>query len=223
VDQAGRRPNPVIGVELENFAGSGPLSGFGETETTFSLEQTFELGNKRSLRREAANANAALASAECGAILRQTQLEAAILFYELGAAVQVADFADESAALAQTLVETVEARVNAGAAAPPELSRVRARYDLAAMWGDAAPQFAAPVTRAASPMASALMSEIKIDSHPLLNMASAQTDVSEAHQDLAQSQSMPDVTLSAGFRRFEHAKTVEPFRNQRFAGSPFCL
>ena len=70
VDQAGRRLNPVIGVELENFAGSGPLSGFGETETTFSLEQTFELGNKRSLRREAANASAALASAECGAILR---------------------------------------------------------------------------------------------------------------------------------------------------------
>ena len=95
-----------------------------------------------------------MASAECGAILRQTQLEAAILFYELGAAVQVADFADESAALTQTLVATVEARVNAGAAAPPELSRVRAdaialqaaaegakarvqilRYDLAAMWG----------------------------------------------------------------------------------------
>jgi cobalt-zinc-cadmium efflux system outer membrane protein len=34
-------------------------------------------------------------------------------------------------------------------------------------------------------------------------MASAQTVVSEANQDLAQSQSMPDVTLSAGFRRFE--------------------
>ena len=222
VDQAGRRLNPVIGVELENFAGSGPLSGFGETETTFSLEQTFELGNKRSLRREAANANAALASAECGAILRQTQLEAAILFYELGAAVQVAEFADESAALAQTLVETVEARVNAGAAAPPELSRVRAdaialqaaaegakarvqslRYDLAAMWGDAAPQFAAPVTRAAYPLSATLNGETKIESHPLLDMASAQTVVSEANQDLAQSQSMPDVTLSAGFRRFE--------------------
>ena len=107
VNQAGRRLNPVVGVELENFAGSGPLSGFGETETTFSFEQTFELGNKRSLRREAANANAALASAECGAILRQTQLEAAILYYELDAAVQVADFANESALLAQTLVETV--------------------------------------------------------------------------------------------------------------------
>jgi len=148
------------------------------------------------------------------------------------------------------------------AAAEGAKARVQSlRYDLAAIWGDAAPQFAAPVTRAASPMASALMSEIKIDSHPLLDMASAQTDVSEAHQDLAQSQSMPDVTLSAGFRRFEQgndnallfgvsvpfpifdknrdavkaagfrrqadvlnrAKTVEPFRNQRFAGSPFCL
>ena len=222
VNQAGRRPNPVVGVELENFAGSGPLSGFGETETTFSFEQTFELGNKRSLRREAANANAALASAECGAILRQTQLEAAILFYELDAAVQVADFANESALLAQTLVETVSKRVNAGAGAPPELSRARAdaialqaaaegakarvqslRYDLAAMWGDAAPQFSAPVTKAPSQLQSAYLDESKITSHPLLNMASAQTVVSEANQDLAQSQAMPDVTFSAGFRRFE--------------------
>jgi len=222
VVQAGRRLNPVVGVELENFAGSGPLSGFGETETTFSFEQTFELGHKRSLRREAASANAALASAECGAILRQIQLEGAILFYELDAAVQVADFANESALLAQTLVETVSKRVNAGAAAPPELSRARAdaialqaaaegakarvqslRYDLAAMWGDAAPQFSAPVTQTLSPMSSAVARSGKIDSHPLLNMASAQTIFSEANQDLAHSEAMPDVTLSAGFRRFE--------------------
>ena len=222
VKQAGRRLNPVVGVELENFAGSGPLSGFGEAETTFSFEQTFELGHKRRLRREAASANAALASAECGAILRQTQLEAAILFYELDAAVQVANFANESALLAQTLVVTVSKRVNAGAGAPPELSHARAdaialqaaaegakahvqslRYDLAAMWGNAAPQFSAPITKAPSPLASAFVDESKIDSHPLLDMASAQTVVSEANQDLAQSQSMPDVTLSAGFRRFE--------------------
>lgn len=222
VNQAGRRLNPVVGVELENFAGSGPLSGFGETETTFSFEQTFELGHKRSLRREAASANAALASAECGAILRQTQLAAAILFYELNAAVQVADFADESAGLAQTLVETVSKRVNAGAGAPPELSRARAdaialqaaaegakarvqslRYDLAAIWGEAVPQFSAPDVKTPSLLATTLAGDSKIDSHPLLNMASAQTVVSEANQDLAQSQSMPNVTLSAGFRRFE--------------------
>lgn len=222
VEQAGRRLNPVVGVELENFAGSGALSGFGQSEATFSFAQTLELGDKRRLRRDAASANAALASAECSAILRETQLEAAILFHELEAAFQVANFANESALLAQTLVETVGKRVKAGASAPPELSRSRAdavalkaaaeranartdtlRYMLAGMWGNADPKFAAPIARTPAPLPSSVIGESRIAGHPLLNMASAQTVVSEANQDLAKSQSMPDITLSAGLRRFE--------------------
>lgn len=222
VDQAGRRLNPVIGVEFENFAGSGALSGFDQSETTVSFAQTLELGKKRRLRRAAASANAVLANAQCDVTLRQVQLEAAILFYELEAALQVAEFANESALLAQTLVETVSKRVNAGAAAPPELSRARAdatalqaaaegakartdrlRYDLAAMWGETNPQFSAPIVRPLTPMASGIGSEAGITAHPLLDMANAQTVLSEANQDLAKSEAMPDVTLSAGFRRFE--------------------
>jgi|GEM_PF-6647845 len=124
-DQAGRRPNPVIGVEFENFAGSGALSGFDQSETTVSFAQTLELGNKRRLRRAAASANAVLANAECDVTLRQVQLEAAILFYELEAALQVAEFANESALLAQTLVER-----NSPARAPmrpPLRRRLKAR------------------------------------------------------------------------------------------------
>jgi len=43
--QAGRRLNPSIGLEVENFSGSGPLAGFDQSETTLSIEQTF-LENK---------------------------------------------------------------------------------------------------------------------------------------------------------------------------------
>lgn len=227
VEQAGRRLNPVVGLEFENFAGSGALSGFDQSETTVSFEQTFELGNKRSLRREAASASAALASAQCGAILRQTQREAAILYYDLAAAIQVVDFANESAILAQTLVETVAKRVDAGAGAPPELSRVRAdsvalqaaaegakarvqmlRYDLAAMWGETNPQFSEPIIRPITAIASNLKGNTGITGHPLLDMASAKTVLSEANQDLARSQAMPDITLSAGFRRFEQGNAL---------------
>ncbi|MBU2082787.1 MAG: TolC family protein, partial [Alphaproteobacteria bacterium] len=125
-DQAGRWLNPSIGLELENFSGSGPLAGFDQTETTFSIAQTFQLGGKRSKRQRAARASAALATAECNAILRETELEAVTLFYELDAAVQLVRLADQSAELADTLSETVGKRVDAGAAAPPELSRAKA-------------------------------------------------------------------------------------------------
>ncbi|MCR9224376.1 MAG: TolC family protein, partial [Hyphomonas sp.] len=88
-DQASRWLNPSLSVELENFSGSGALSGFDQTETTFAIEQTFRLGGKRSLTERAARARQALASAECTLILRETEMEAAISFAELVAAVEL--------------------------------------------------------------------------------------------------------------------------------------
>jgi len=48
--QAGLLPNPSIGLELENFAGSGAVSGTRALETTLVLSQLVELGGKRSRR-----------------------------------------------------------------------------------------------------------------------------------------------------------------------------
>jgi cobalt-zinc-cadmium efflux system outer membrane protein len=48
--QAGLLPNPEVGVEVENFAGSGEFRGFDAAETTIALGQVIELGGKR-LRR----------------------------------------------------------------------------------------------------------------------------------------------------------------------------
>ncbi len=52
--QAGVRPNPTVGLEIENFSGSGPYSGISQAETTASISQTLELGGKRSARVSAA-------------------------------------------------------------------------------------------------------------------------------------------------------------------------
>ena len=45
--QAGARPNPTVGMEIENFSGSGVYSGANNAETTFSLSQPLEVGGKR--------------------------------------------------------------------------------------------------------------------------------------------------------------------------------
>ena len=37
-------PNPELVIELENFTGSGPLSGFKGSETTIAIGQLIELG-----------------------------------------------------------------------------------------------------------------------------------------------------------------------------------
>lgn len=46
--QAGLYPNPVVGIELENFLGSDDVGGFNASENTFSITQDFVLGGRLS-------------------------------------------------------------------------------------------------------------------------------------------------------------------------------
>ena len=218
-DQAGRRLNPNLSIELENFSGGGALSGFDQTETTFALEQTFRLGGKRVLGERAARARQALASAQCSVILLQTELEAALLFTELTAAVKLRALAEESADLADELAATVEGRVDAGAAAPPELARARTdaatsrsevarteaevdriRYALAALWGSAEPEFAPPAATVSR--GNDIPGENRV-AHPVVDAAEAAVRARDAETALARRTAIPDVTVSAGYRRFE--------------------
>ncbi|MEQ3648476.1 TolC family protein [Hyphomonas sp.] len=220
-DQAGRALNPSIGLEVENFSGSGPLAGFDQSETTLSIEQTFQFGRKRAKREQAAQANAVLGGAECRLLLRETELEAASLLYSLLAASQVADLAEQAADLADTLLETVSKRVEAGAAAPPEQSRARAdaaalraavyqahaeveqkRYDLAALWGSADPQFALPdIDRPA--VSEPQFGRDRVRTHPHVDLAVASESARQAEHDVARASVIPDLTVSAGIRQFE--------------------
>ena len=205
-DQAGRWLNPSLSLELENFSGSGPLSGFDQTESTFAIEQTFRLGGKRTLSERAARARQALASAECAVILREAELEAALLFAELVAATQLRALSEDSADLADDLAATVERRVDADAAAlrasvaTAEANVDRLRYSLALLWGSADPIFASPKRAASQAMPAADTASL---SHPALDSADAAVRARDAERDLARSVAIPDVTLSAGFRRFE--------------------
>ena len=80
--QAGAMPNPTLGVEVENFATS---NGVNMAETTASIEQTIELGGKRSARIaagradvEAARRRAASAQSEYRAHLKVCSPEHAL-------------------------------------------------------------------------------------------------------------------------------------------------
>lgn len=47
IRQAGYRTNPDLSVEVENFLGTGELSGLRQTEATVSLNQRLDLGGRR--------------------------------------------------------------------------------------------------------------------------------------------------------------------------------
>ncbi|WP_375207920.1 TolC family protein [Hyphococcus sp.] len=221
-DQAGRWLNPSISVETENFAGTGGLEGFRAYETTLALEQTFRLGGKRRLSERAARAEAALASAECDLQRLEAQRLAGELFLDLQAAIQMADVADASAKLAEEFASVVERRVDAGAAAPPELSRAKAEaaslaaaadaargeaearaLALASVWGSAEVDFVLPEPETSGLGIDTAEPDSAPGTHPRLQAAQAGADARAAATDRARAGAWPDVTVSAGVRRFE--------------------
>jgi len=185
-----------------------------------AFDTRLQLGGKRETREQAARAQALLGEAECQALMRAAQLEAANLFFEIIAAQEVWELAKQSSDLAATLSDTVAKRVEAGAAAPPEFLRAKAdaaslkaatlaakadidrkRFELSSLWGSEAPKFAELIYNA--PFGGSATSNLRsITSHPELASAKAAEDVRRAEQLAARAAGVPDVTVSAGIRRF---------------------
>lgn len=221
-DQSGRRLNPAISLQTENFAGTGRLEGFDAYETTLALEQTFQLGGKRRLSEQAARAEAALASAECDVQRLEAQRLAGELFLDLQAAIEMAEVAEASSTLAEELSSVVERRVDAGAAAPPELSRAKAEaaslqatadaargnvaaaaLALASIWGSPDVDYILPAPDDFARTSDGGDPEPARAMHPRRQAAQAGANVQAAATDRARAGAWPDVTVSAGIRRFE--------------------
>ncbi len=220
--QAARWLNPSLSIDVENFGGDGALSGTNNAESTYALEQVFQLGGKRRYSARTARAYAALATADCAVILREAELQASLAYYELLAVRDIARLTEEAANLAEQLAEIVEKRVRAGAAAPPDLARakteaataralatgaeaevIRMRYALAVFWGDADADFKLPSSPDESRPALTISDNGRSAPHPLLQQAEAAERVLAAQKRLEQARALPDVTLSAGYRQFE--------------------
>ena len=214
-DQAGRWLNPSVAIETENFSGTGPLKGFNTSESTLTIEQTFQLGDKRRLLQRSARAEAALASATCETLAGE-------LFLDLQAATEMAKVATEAATLAGEFSNVVARRVEAGASAPPELVRSRAEeailqaaadaargevearaLALASVWGQGRVDFGLPDSVGETPDRMEMKTDAARMSHPKLAEAKAGSAARSAATDLARAGAWPNMTLSAGFRRFE--------------------
>jgi outer membrane protein, heavy metal efflux system len=123
--QAGLRPNPELGLEVENFAGTGPFSGLGEAENTVTVGQRFELGGKRSARQRAAQAEVDVARLRlqvAGADLSQQVRNA---YAEAYADARRLDLAREQFLRAENLQKVAVELVDAGR--EPPLRAMRAR------------------------------------------------------------------------------------------------
>jgi cobalt-zinc-cadmium efflux system outer membrane protein len=134
--QAAVRPNPTLGLMVENAAGSGPYKDFDSAETTLSIEQPLELGGKRAARTSAAQAD--LAAAQARAAFGQVDFarDLALAYANAEAAQQRLAIARDSVDLAQADAKAARLLVDNGKEA--QVRAIQAEAGLATARADMA-------------------------------------------------------------------------------------
>ena len=224
--QAALRPNPEASLELENFAGHGARRGTDALETTLALSQVVELGGKRAARIAVAEAGLETNALEQRAHELDVLAETTRRFIDAAAAGERLTFARESLRLAAQSLTVIGKRVDAARSPVAERSRARiavtraeidlrqaersartARYQLAASFGDAEPQFAAVRADlygfATGDPFNAWFE--RLARNPDLLRFASEARLRDAELRLAQAQARPDLRFSLGVRRFEES------------------
>jgi outer membrane protein, heavy metal efflux system len=240
--QAGVGPNPELGVEVENFAGTGAFQGLRSTETTLALSQRLELGGKRSARVAVAKAERDFAVLAFARAQFDLARDVRVAHAELKAAEDRALLARDNVGRAQELARTAGLLVDAGrdpplrklradallAEAQAEQTRsfadmLAARRLLASLIGSNDPELSAGDASDQQPPAEMAHDVSGLDER----LSEAERDAARARIKLAQATAVPDVTASAGVRRFADGKETAfvagfsiplPFRDRNRGG-----
>jgi len=219
--QAGLRPNPELGVELENFGGSGEVGDTNALETTLSLSQLVELGGKRVKRRRVADQETRLAGWEYEIRRIDVLSKTAADYVGLLAAQRRFQIATETLELAQRVFDVVGERVDAGKISPVERAKARvefaqaqldrdqsqraviaARVRLASNWGSTDPQFDSldgdfDLIRSPPPFEVLLD---RVERTPDMQRWAAAAALRQAEVNLAFAQRVPDLMVAGGLR-----------------------
>jgi len=227
--QAGLRPNPEISLEAQGFLGSGIARDADEKQATLTLSQVLELGDKRARRVDVAQSNRTVLGVDQQTRELDVLAEVTRRFIEVIADQEQIACSKGALALAQRTEKAIAARVQAARTPEAELSRARiavtrarievrqaqsvlaaARRNLAAMWGGADARFdkGRADLYALPPLESFESLRQLLDRNPDFVRFASETRLREAELRLAQAQSRPNLTLSAGIRRFQSTGDV---------------
>ena len=218
--QAGLRPNPMAGFEVENLGVKEDAGGYNEVQMTLSIGQPIELGGKRSARIAAGQAGVTAATARNRQIVVDYGYELATVYAAAEAAQARVALREEAVAAAQEDVRAARALVDAGReadlrAVQAEAASTTAQADLEAVRADAQTAFArlsslagssSPYTGVAEsllPLAADLPAppgEPPVAS-PAVLAAESEREAALRRIDVERTRAVPDVTPSLGVRR----------------------
>ena len=225
-DQAGYWPNPELGFEAENVAGSGNFSGTDSAEYTLGINQTVEIGGKRGARQNAAKAFRESANVDMLAERLNLERDVHIAYEEVLAEAEAVKLAYEMEELAKSVLGSVSKRVNA--AAEPEIQRSKAqvaystsviareqeerqlevaKQRLVRLWGESSFDISLDHGHffdLESPMPLKAYRDKLKDIPDMQRLAFAKAE-KESLLDLERAASIPDPTFSLGIRDFRES------------------
>lgn len=222
--RAGLKPAYNAGVELENFAGTGDVSGFNDAELTLSISSVVELGDKVNSRKLYVNAKKQAITVEKRIQTLDILGEVTQRYIDVLTLQQVMLVNENAEKLAQETYQTVAKKVRVGSAPSSEQKRAEAALataklrtriiakqleanlrKLAIMWGDHSPQFSRVsgdlFTFPKTIPLEHIMAQLSHSPH--LMAYAEQSRVQQAQLQLINTQSNADITWSAGVKRLE--------------------
>lgn len=224
--QARARPNPSLNLQSENFGGRESYRDFRSAETTFSIDQTLELGGKRSARIQAGRAGVGAAQAQKSQTVAGYAYDLALAYIQAEAADKRLALATDALALTEEDDRRVTALVDAGKEAQLRQAQARAatetaRAEVEEAKAARAEAFARLTAISGSPvpytslsqeiLAHADVNETPPDIDPLKTPSylAAKADVESAQAQIRVQKSLgvPDATVSLGVKRLQADRT----------------
>ena len=221
--QSGALINPQVTYEQDNSFGSGAYRGTRSAESTLQISQMFELWGKRDARIAAGQAGLDAASIGRQAVRLEVLSETAIAFVTVLGLQRRIHILDEQIEAIDKISPLLQRRVEAGASSVAETGRAEvasalvkadrertrsalasARRELAILMGEPAPKFAIVSGRLEATGKPPTFQSVvmAIDANPQLVRWKAVYAQRNAELLLARLKPYPDVTVSAGWRRF---------------------
>ncbi len=221
--QSGALINPQVTYEQDNSFGSGAYRGTRSAESTLQISQMFELWGKRDARIAAGQAGLDAASIGRQAVRLEVLSETAIAFVTVLGLQRRIHILDEQIEAIDKISPLLQRRVEAGASSVAETGRAEvasalvkadrertrsalasARRELAILMGEPTPKFAIVSGRLEATGKPPTFQSVvmAIDANPQLVRWKAVYAQRNAELLLARLKPYPDVTVSAGWRRF---------------------
>ncbi len=218
------RPELELEFEVENFAGSGTFKGLGSPEATLSLSSVIEMGGKRKARMSLVDSRINQAEWEKQAATLDVLGELTESYVDALATQANIRLSEESLALSQSLLKTVNKRAKKGATSEAEVMRAQAavaraeirlaallaqlerqKVRLARFWGDITPVFSSLEGSLFAFGSSQEFDQLyaRVKTSPAIQVFASEARIKDAEVTLARAGGRSDLTWRAGIRRFE--------------------